>query len=153
MDRYAYAAAQAPLVLEDARAGPSGRWARARTYWVRLEVAYRPVPSCRPGPSDEVLRGDAANRPYEAPDDEDEARAHHPPCEDEAYGVNRSSFRGVASDAGLAKRHSDGAPRSRHEGSAGRRASALSPVAAAVDSGVRPDPHPQAAAAARSPCC
>lgn len=149
----AYVAVQVHLVPEDARADPSGRWVLVRTYQVRLEAAYRPVPSCRPDPSDEVLQGDAANRPCGVQDDEDGARVRHLPCAGEACAAIRSSCHEVASDEDSATHRSDEAPRLRRAESAVRRASALSPAAAAADLGARSGPYPRAAAAGRLPCC
>jgi len=150
----AYVVVQVLLVPEDARADPSGRRVLVHTYQVRPEAAYRPVPSCRPDPSDGVLLGDAANQPCGVLGDEDGARAHHLPYGDEVCAAIRSSCHEVATDEDSATRRSDGAPRLRRRaGSAVRRASALSPVAAAVDLGARSGPYSRAAAAGRLPCC
>ncbi|KYM87367.1 hypothetical protein ALC53_03554 [Atta colombica] len=104
MGRCANAVVQAPLVLVDARVDPSDRWVQGRRYRARLGAAYRPAPSCRPDPSDGAPLDDAANRPCEAPDDGDGARARRPPYAGEACEANRSSFRGAASDGDSAKR-------------------------------------------------
>lgn len=110
-DRCANAVVQVLRVPVDARADPSDRWVRGRTYQARFEAAYRPAPSCRPGPSDGAPLDDVASRPCGAPGDGDGARVRRPPCAGEACGANRSSFRGAASDGGSAKRRWDGALR------------------------------------------
>lgn len=84
-------------MLEDVHAVPLDRLVQGHTFQEHFEVAYRLGPSCQQRlVASDVGLDDEASRPYEEPDDEDEARVHRPAYEDGARAAIRSSCHEVA---------------------------------------------------------